>query len=178
MTGEGYFEVTKNYVSGSTRHIPFLVKTGAGSIEVTGTKFNVNAYGDAGKQVTTLLEGVVIVHASGDVIASRQLAPGQRGVLNGGKAIAVQSANTKAATAWMNGRFSFDHASIREVMQQLSRWYDVDIEYGTNFPADAILNGSAERNIPLSELLSNLQATMDENLELRLEGKTIIVRKK
>src|SRR5207247_2369636 len=55
LKGEGYFEVAKNKAK------PFIVSTGNQRVEVLGTHFNVNAYGDDGVTRTTLLEGSVQV---------------------------------------------------------------------------------------------------------------------
>jgi transmembrane sensor len=53
ITGEAYFEVTKNQA------MPFKVKTNRADIEVLGTHFNVMAYDDEAVMKTTLLEGAV-----------------------------------------------------------------------------------------------------------------------
>ena len=57
ITGEVYFEITKN------QHKPFRVQLpgNAGMIEVLGTHFNVNTYSDEEAIKTTLLEGSVKV---------------------------------------------------------------------------------------------------------------------
>ena len=54
LTGQGYFEVTKN------AHKPFIVKADKDySVEVLGTSFNVSAYKDESMIETTLVEGSV-----------------------------------------------------------------------------------------------------------------------
>jgi transmembrane sensor len=68
ITGEAYFEVTKNPA------MPFKVKTNRAQIEVLGTHFNVMAYDDE-KMKTTLLEGAVNI-SSGNF--SARLKPGQQ----------------------------------------------------------------------------------------------------
>ena len=55
LTGEGYFEVTKNAA------MPFKVLVDDMEVKVLGTHFNVNAYSDENDIKTTLLEGQVIV---------------------------------------------------------------------------------------------------------------------
>ncbi|MBP8067796.1 MAG: FecR domain-containing protein, partial [Pedobacter sp.] len=58
LTGEAYFEVAKN------KKMPFIVKSTDQSVEVLGTRFNVNAY--PGKTpLTTLQEGSVKINAAG-----------------------------------------------------------------------------------------------------------------
>ena len=53
LQGEAYFEVAENKAS------PFRVLSNKQVVDVLGTHFNVDAYGDAGFVKTTLLEGAV-----------------------------------------------------------------------------------------------------------------------
>lgn len=53
--GEGNFHVKKDQ-----KH-PFIVKTSSLKIKVLGTKFNVCAYGNEDKTVTTLESGSVMI---------------------------------------------------------------------------------------------------------------------
>ncbi len=36
--------------------------------------------------------------------------------------------------AWKNGVFNFEEATLQEVMHQLERWYDIEVEYETGIP--------------------------------------------
>ncbi len=73
--------------------------------------------------------------------------------------------------AWTKGFFEFDAMKIKDVMRQISRWYDVDIIYETD-PGDARLGGRINRNLPLSNILKLLEAN---GLKFRLEGKKLYV---
>ncbi len=175
LTGEGFFDIQRKYVAGTSNRVPFRVKTDQGIIEVTGTQFNVNAYKEANSQVTTLVEGAVIIHSSSAQIAARHLSPGQRAVLTPEKPIDIRTANVQAATGWMKGWFTFEKAGIKEAMQQIARWYGVEIKYGPGMPTGPVIDGSIERTIPLSNLLTQLEATIGEDLQFRTEGKVIFV---
>ena len=69
ITGEAYFEVAKD------KSKPFHVKTNGIEVEVLGTHFNINAYGDAGSIKTTLLEGSVKVKNNQGAV---MIQPGQQ----------------------------------------------------------------------------------------------------
>lgn len=56
LTGEAYFEVTKN------KHIPFKVHTDELDVKVLGTKFNFRNYQDDLEAKVCLLEGKVAQH--------------------------------------------------------------------------------------------------------------------
>ena len=73
--------------------------------------------------------------------------------------------------AWKNGRFHFERADIKNVMSQLSRWYDVEIVYQKKINTRFYLEMS--RNTKLSEILKVLELT--GNIKFEIIGKKIIV---
>lgn len=159
VTGEAYFEVA------SDKARPFRVVSGDQVVEVVGTNFNVNAYGDAGATVTTLLEGKVRLSGlkSGEKVV---LSPLEQAVGNRGK-FRVGRADTELAMAWHHGKLEFKDADIRLIMKQVSRWYDVDVEYEGEVP-DRAFNGSVSRGSNLSVLLkilaySDIKFRMEED---------------
>lgn len=171
MKGEVYFEVVKN------PQIPFIVTLDHSTrIEVTGTSFNVNAYSDEPQCKTTLLEGIVKVHAGGSV---KQLRPGQQAqtAMSDRQDIVTvtDNVNVEQVMAWKNGAFSFKNAGIYEVMRQVSRWYDLDIEY-RGFTSKAgegpHFSGDIGMDLNLSAILRVLEKSQ---VRFRLEGKKLIV---
>ncbi|MDR2282964.1 MAG: FecR domain-containing protein [Sphingobacterium sp.] len=119
ITGEVYFEVAHH------ADRPFRVKTGKQLVEVLGTHFNINAYATEGIIKTTLLEGSVAINSAG---GRKLLRPGQQAVLTG-NAIGVNGVDVNEAVAWKEGYFDFTDADIQTVMQEFSRWYDLDIVF-------------------------------------------------
>ncbi len=147
ITGEAYFEVAHNAEK------PFRVKVGDQFIEDIGTAFNINAYTDEGAVRTTLLQGSVRVRTKQ---TNNVLRPGEQATVNtDSQTISVKAVNTEEAIAWKNGFFNFQHADIRSVMRQLSRWYDVNIEYKV-IPDDTF-SGEIGRNLTLNQVLDLLQ---------------------
>lgn len=161
MTGEAYFEVARDVAH------PFIVRlpaVGKGNredgswmdVEVLGTAFNVNAYNDEGAARTTLVEGSVKVSASG---TSKIITPGEEtAVTFGGPVMVNPHADTGQALAWKNGRFSFAHSDLKEVMRQLSRWYDVDVSYEGEIP-ERHFSGRIGRTLTLDQVLRVLTST-------------------
>ncbi|SFF10089.1 FecR family protein [Chitinophaga sp. CF118] len=168
VNGEAYFEVVKN------SHLPFKVKIGQqAEVEVLGTHFNVNAYPDEASINTTLLEGAVRVAVTGEKV---MLKPGQQAqVANNGNGIkTINNANVAKVMAWKNGLFNFEDASLREVMQELARWYDLQIVYEQNVP-DMYFEGEMSRDMNLLQVLTGLQKT---GVRFRIEeGKRLVVLK-
>jgi len=164
LTGEAYFEVTHNTAK------PFRVYCKSQVVEVLGTHFNVNTYDDEPAVKTTLLEGKVKVTA---VVKNqiRVLQPGQQASLNP-TAFNVSDVDTDEAIAWKNGTFTFESNDIQQIMRMVSRWYDVDVTYKGNQPADKF-TGSVSRFSNVSEVLNTLQLT--RKVRFKIDGKRIIV---
>ncbi|MGF2411970.1 FecR family protein [Ferruginibacter sp.] len=165
IIGEAYFEVAKNTA------MPFKVKTNTSEVEVLGTHFNVNAYDDEASIKTTLLEGAVKVSAAGNT-ALKYLKPGQQSAINKeGKINVIDNADTEEAMAWLNGHFQFKSADLKSILRQISRWYDVDIEYRGN--VNLHFTGQLTRNENVSKVFEALALTNE--VHFKIEGKKIIV---
>ncbi len=147
ITGEAYFEVAKN------AGMPFKVQiSDKAEVEVLGTHFNINAYTDEASINTTLLEGSVRIKAFDKM---QLLAPGEQVQMQGQNIRLVKNADIQQAVAWKDGLFSFTDASLETVMRQLSRWYNVEVEYAGPVPARKF-NGEIGRTLTLSQVLKGL----------------------
>lgn len=145
ITGEAYFEVAHNPGK------PFNVKANGTKIQVLGTHFNVMAYANEGSVKTTLLEGSVKVSAGNE---SSLIKPGQQARVSEGQ-IKIMAANLEEAVAWKNGYFYFKNTDIQTVMRQISRWYDVDVEYRGKIP-QTVFTGKMYKNVNASKVLDVL----------------------
>jgi len=163
ITGQVYFEVVHN------ANMPFKVTVRGQTIEDIGTHFNINAYDDEPTIKTTLIEGSVRINH--DVV----LEPGQQAIIQNG-ITKVGNVNTEQVIAWKNGLFSFKGTPISEVMRQLSRWYDVDVEYPNGLPKTTF-TGEMHRNINASQVLEVLgYFKVHFQIVADSEGKKIIVK--
>jgi hypothetical protein len=165
ITGEAYFEVAHD------ANKPFKVLVKGTQIEVLGTHFNVNAYNDEPVMRTTLIEGKIKFTSGND---SRLLTPGQQiQVEPNGEIKQVKDADIEQVIAWKNGTFSFDNTSIYEIMRQISRWYNVDVNF--NDSLNVHLNGSIERKVNVSEVFKMIELTGE--VQFNIEGRRITVFK-
>lgn len=156
LEGEAYFEVAKAWSDKrKIANIPFLVVTSKQTVEVLGTHFNINAYKDESAVKTTLLEGSVRVSGNRSD-QSKILKPGEQSVLNiNNNSININKVNIASAIAWKNGAFQFQNSDISSVMRQLSRWYDVEVEFKGEIP-DLKLWGEVYRDVNASQALEVL----------------------
>jgi hypothetical protein len=165
LTGEAYFEVVKNAAS------PFFVKTPNQTVEVLGTHFNINSYADENAVKTTLLEGSVKVSGN-ESKQTVNLKPGQQSINITGDISIINDADTEEALAWKNGKFLFRNTDLQTVMRQLSRWYDVDVEY-EGMIATKHYRGRISRNVPVSQVFEILKTS---GVNFIINGRTIIVK--
>ena len=165
LTGEAYFEVSKNAAK------PFFVKTAAQTVEVLGTHFNINSYADEKATKTTLLEGSVKVYSSANQL-SVKLVPGQQALNILNQLQVIRDADVDEAVAWKNGKFMFRNTDLQTIMRQLSRWYDVDVEYQGNVTARHYI-GSINRNVPVSQVFQILKTS---GINFTIYGRKIIVK--
>ncbi|MDR3713969.1 MAG: FecR domain-containing protein [Puia sp.] len=164
LAGEAYFEVTPHPA------MPFKVFTKDMEVDVCGTHFNVNAYGDEMSASTTLLEGAVKVSAGSHPPLT--IKPGQRAVCRpGGNMSLVEDADVEETIAWKEGLFSFNGADLPTIMRQLARWYDLDVRYeGT--VSKRRFTGKVFRSLRLSETLKVLALN---HIHFKLEGDILTV---
>lgn len=163
LHGEAYFEVAKN------KAMPFRVTANGAKVEVLGTHFNIKAY--SGENIkTTLLEGSVRLSNNQCNVT---LKPGEQGVAGSANGrIAVKQVDVQEIIAWKNGYFVFRNLDIKDIMNQVARWYDVDVKYSGNLTGKDF-GGIYSRQKGITELLNGLELT--GLIHFEIEGRRIIV---
>lgn len=165
LTGEAYFEVAKNAAK------PFFVKTASQTVEVLGTHFNINSYADEKITKTTLLEGSVRVTGNAGQ-QGLKLKPGQQATATEKEIRMVSDPDIDEAMAWKEGKFMFRDADLQTIMRQLSRWYDVDVEYQGEV-ITRHYRGRVSRNVPVSQVFQILKTS---GVNFTINGRKIIVK--
>ena len=107
LEGEGYFEVAKDTTK------PFIVEAKEVDVRVLGTSFNVSAYVSEQAVRTTLVSGKVRV---GDRLTGKGevILPGQQAEWKDG-AFKTKEVDTSIYTAWIDGKFYFEGATLEEI---------------------------------------------------------------
>ncbi len=164
LDGEAYFEVKKD------EHKRFIVATRGQEVEVHGTKFNIKSYKSSVEERTTLLEGAVSVNIPHSD-ATYRLKPGQEAIiLHDG--VRVKDGNTKGAAAWKDGLIVFQNELLVNVLEDISRWYDIQIIYEDDI-SDIALYGRLSRNKPLLSAIKALE--LSAKVHLRLKDRNLYV---
>jgi transmembrane sensor len=170
LKGEAYFEVSR---SGS----PFIVNTGRVNVEVMGTEFNVNAYEDTEKIITTLVTGKVKVAAAEKPDEGRVLQPREQAVfslLDGN--IEVEKVDVSLFTSWKDGEFIFYDTRLEDIMITLTRWYSADVFYMNPSVKDLRFGGTLDKYGDIGYILDIIKATNKVTVEVN--GTAILFREK
>ncbi len=164
LHGEAYFEVAKN------KEMPFQVKLDNDmTVQVVGTHFNIMGYRDENEVRTTLTEGIVKVTSP---VKTVLLSPSKQAIMKrGDQSLRVSNADVSKALAWKNGMIEFDGDDLPYIMRQLSRWYDVDVNFAGAIP-EGTYKGAIRRQSPLSKVLEILRVA---GVQFKMENKKLIV---
>lgn len=161
LTGEAYFEVRKD--AGR----PFIIKTSAISIEVLGTSFNLNAYENTEKIVTTLVEGRVKIN-SNNSNDSRLLAPEEQATFytkNG--QTEIKKVDVNLYTAWKDGNLIFYDSRLEDIMTTLTRWYSAEVLFREESVRNLRFSGNLNRSGDINQILDIIRSTGKINVEIK-----------
>ena len=169
LEGEGFFSIAKK-----PNHVRFLVHANNVSVEVLGTKFNVN--NRRGNTEVVLTEGSVRL--------TSDLPRKDNAVLymKPGDMVSLSSRDTtfkrkvvvpEKYSAWQSNKLVFEDTPLFEVAQKLEDYYGVQIVIQDKTIADRQLTGTLPNN-DLGIVLKSLSAS--HNLSIQREEDQIIFR--
>ncbi|MFV0590211.1 MAG: FecR family protein [Draconibacterium sp.] len=153
LTGEAFFKVKSDTAN------PFIVKSIDYDIRVTGTQFNVCAYGDDPFSKVSLKEGHVGVQFPGqnkfvDII------PGQQLYLNRNeRKYQVVESDVEVESSWKDGEFWYKEISFPELIKRLERWYDVNLSYSSPQLDEMRYSGNFRNQETIWQVLDGLKLT-------------------
>lgn len=164
LKGEAYFNVHHDPAH------PFVVKTDYFEAKAVGTSFDVRSY-DASHANVTLVEGKLLV--GNDKQAPTLIRPNQQTSLNADGTLSTANIDTYQYTEWQSGVFYFDDITLREVLCEMGRWYNVNVEVHNKQALSTKLHFVADRNASITEALKNLNALGHFNI-VKEEGKIVV----
>ncbi len=162
ITGQAYFEVVHN------ANQPFRVRVNGHLVEDLGTAFNINAYAEEQAVKTTLVEGALKVIKEDQSLV---LKPGQQAIVK--QHIQLnKKVNIQQEIAWKNGEFRFERMNVHGMMQQIARWYNIEVSFA-NEVDQIYLTGIFSRKEELQNILEALEAT--GKIAFQVVGNKVIV---
>ena len=167
LSGEGYFEVTRN------KQLPFEITTKELQLRVLGTKFNFRNYPEDEEVSVSLLEGKVSLRNYLKNDALCYLEPDQKAILNkkNGK-LMVSASEARYTAEWTNGFLFFDEELLPDIIKELERSYNVKIYIEDETLKTFRFYGNfVRKEQTIQEILEMLAST--GKLEYKIEGKTV-----
>jgi len=152
LEGEAYFKVAKD-----TEH-PFIVKSGNLQVRVLGTEFNVRSYSPTDVRVTLITGKVAVSDTCG--VHSVEMRPGQSAQLSSNGTLVVDEVDIESFLYWKEGFFYFDDVALVDMMKEIGRWYNIDIEFRSSKIMDLRMHFFANRHqdiFHLVELLNRME---------------------
>lgn len=135
LSGEAFFDVAKN------PDCPFRVIANGLQIEVVGTSFNVNTY-KKGVVETSLLTGQIKISGS-SFPQEYILTPGEKATYSSiNNALKITQADVHVETGWCDDYLIFDSEPLIDVIEEIERWYGVEIELRCPQIGQDLLSGS------------------------------------
>lgn len=159
LLGEAYFDVRKD----SERQ--FRVKLADGSsVNVYGTRFNVDAYPDD-NSVITLVEGAIgydYVNNNGDSQEIR-LIPDQQVTKTISGDVSIINTEVSSAIAWKNNRIILNSTPLKQILKTLERRFNVKFEVKNQDIEEYTFSGGAISIKNLDYVLETLKIATGMN---------------
>lgn len=164
VEGEAFFHVAHD----ASR--PFVVQAGGLSTVVTGTQFDVRNY-EGESPCVTLVEGSVTVHGGGMEVP---IVPGEGAVLEQSR-LHVAQADVEAHVAWRDGLLYFQDTSLRDILMELGRWYNLNVVCRDKAEIQGRYHFACDRKDTPANAVALLREVTGEHIYI--EGNTIFVQK-
>lgn len=163
LYGEAFFKVAHDEAH------PFIVDCERFKTTVLGTQFNIRNFPEEKPQVTLVDGRVNVSNGQHDVT----LSPEQTATVKPDGCMVVDEADLDVATSWKDGDFYFDGQTLREIMTEIGRWYNLNVVLSTRKSYQERLHFNAERSWSIQEVLHQLRQI--SNAKLYIKGNTIVV---
>ncbi|MEH6305639.1 DUF4974 domain-containing protein [Olivibacter sp. CPCC 100613] len=171
LHGKGYFSIVPNAKT------PFQVKVGDGSmyINVLGTAFSVEENRESQTLQATLISGSIELTFPEKKIKKR-LKPAEKAIYTTkDNNLSVTTVNTDRALDWLHNRLVFRKTPMKEVLNRISTFYDVDIDVADRSVEQGTFTGTFE-NKPLQQVLDYI--TLASKMTYSFEHATPTTRTK
>ncbi|MDJ1501176.1 FecR family protein [Xanthocytophaga agilis] len=172
LEGEAFFDVIK-------REVAFQVHTQAQDITVLGTAFNVKAYSDDPKVVTTLVRGSLKVKPKASAAKEYLLKPGEKLAIwkdklrMGLPAGELQTQiDTEVETGWKDGWLAVRGESLDELARKIERLHDVKIIFETEQLKQYRFSGRIKQ-LSLEQVLKAMALTSPINFVIQEKTVTL-----
>ena len=168
LKGEAFFDVVKD--SGKQ----FVVALPEGDIKVYGTRFCITDYGNKPMSAVLTRGSIGFTTTGGEEVrlkpADRLTYEATEGVLK------VEQVDSTLYMSWINKMFVFKGQPLGEIMETLSRWYDLDCVFASEDLKQVRLSGRLNRYQNIQVLLKTYEGIA--GLRFEIEGRQVFISRK
>ena len=167
LKGEAYFVVGPD-----SKKRPFIVETANGDVHDYGTEFNVCTNREEGITSVVLVKGKVGV-------SSKQgkeylLKPGEKADLQPGRTPNINKVDINLYTSWNTGNFFFDGCTLDELMEVISHWHNMKVEFASEDIHEMRFTGSIDKYEPMAPTLHAIENITGLKLSIK-KGNVILI---
>jgi len=165
LEGEAYFKVTKDM------NRPFIVRTPYLTTRVMGTEFDVRAYQKEDASVTLVTGKVAVSGENPENVVI--LNPGENAASTT-SGLTVNEVDVKNYTSWVEGYFYYEEATLKDIMKEISRWYNVEVVFMQPDAKNLRFKFWADRNGTFEEAVSMLNKIGRVSIVMQTPNKAIV----
>lgn len=147
VEGEVYLNVTHDASK------PFIVNTSGFEVRVLGTSFNISAYKNQEKATVVLVDGSVNVKDQQN--QSEKMVPNEKVELNEKGISGKEKVNARDYISWIDGIWTLQGESLKQVLQHLRDYYGQDIRCATAVE-DEQMFGKLYLNDDLNQVMKSI----------------------
>ena len=154
LFGEAYLEVVHD------NKRKFIVETEHMDVVVHGTSFNVKSYPDDQFVSAVLVDGSISAHCKNkDQILSRTVMKPNMLLRYDAKEQKAYKSTVLASDyiGWKDGLYLFHKTTLENVMKELTRWYNVDVEFVSEEVKTELINGGINKDKSFADFLQMME---------------------
>lgn len=160
VEGQAFFQVHHNEDN------PFSVQANGLIVKVLGTKFDVDAYPENDKIAVVLESGKVELGYEGFESFNYCMEPGEMAKYNiANNELSINYVNTEIYSSWKEGKLIFRNESMKNVIDKLKRWYNIEIKVTNVDVYNSIFSGTIQ-NESYEEIFRYIEIVCDVHCEL------------
>lgn len=177
LNGQAFFEVKRDEKN------PFLVESNGMKVKVLGTRFGVEAYAESDETVVVLESGSVELNYGLNDKNTKTLVPGDVAVFSEKtNTLQVRNTDVQKYISWKNNKLIFRNEPMREVIKDLERWFNVEVdvldeEVFNSIFTGTITNQNYEQIFKLIEYSCSVKCKIETNNTTGLIPRVIMSKK-
>lgn len=168
LMGEANFDVKKD------KEHPFVVKTSHLKIKVLGTKFNVHAYPEDEKTITTLESGSVIVQKANNENLVTLTPNEQLEYDNPTGEFHKRDIDSSLYSGWTKGELNFAGMTLKDIFTTIERIYNIHIIVPPRLATTDIYTIKFKHKVPIKDVMNIITKTIG-NIDYRVEDENVLL---